>query len=154
MANADARCTVTIDGEKFDAASASVVFSTLKDRAGMPEMGSLVTSIRVWVDFHDDQNMPFGRLKKMFDLSNVVVRDKIKDIKIEFWKDESKQDALCSYAFKGWISRFETSNPLPDYSPQAGTSTTNPVSTINHLLVMDLEPVMNQQNFKEVKMSN
>src|SRR4051794_29897018 len=108
------RSTVTIDGTKFDAVSTSVVFNTLKDRTGMPEMGSLATNIRVWVDFHDDTNLPFGSLQKLFDLANVVTRDKIKDVKIEFWKDESKQDALGSYQFKGWISRFETSNLMAE----------------------------------------
>jgi hypothetical protein len=147
------RSTVTIAGNKFDAVSCSVTFSTLKDKAGMPEMGSLSTSIRVWVDFHDDVNMPNGTLKSLFDLSNVVTREKIKDIKIEFWKDDSKQDALCSYRFKGWISRFETTNLTPDAAPQSAGSTL-PQSTINHLLVMDLEPALNQQNFKEIAMSN
>jgi hypothetical protein len=154
------RCTVTVDGDKFDAVSTSVVFSTLKDKAGMPEMGSLQTAIRVLVDFHDDTNLPHGTLKKLFDLANVVTRDKIKDMKIEFWKDDSKQDALCSYGFKGWISRFETSNIIPEGAAMAqgagfgaGSSQTS-VGAINHLLVMDLEPVLNQQNFKEIKMSN
>jgi hypothetical protein len=147
------RSTVTIDGKKFDAVSTQVVFNTLKDRAGMPEMGSLNTSIKVWVDFHDDVNMPNGTLKGLFDLANVVTRDKIKDMKIEFWKDDSKQDALCSYNFKGWISRFETTNLMPDASPQSNGSTL-PQATVNHLLVMDLEPALNQQNFKEISMSN
>jgi hypothetical protein len=147
------RSTVTIDGKKFDAVSSSVVFSTLKDKAGMPEMGSLSTSIRVWVDFHDDVNMPNPTLKGLFDLSNVVTRDKIKNMKIEFWKDDAKQDALCSYSFKGWISRFETTNLTPDAAPQS-TGSTLPQATINHLLVMDLEPALNQQNFKEISMSN
>lgn len=148
------RCTVTVDGKKFDAVSTSVVFNTQKDRAGMPEMGSLQTAIRVWVDFHDDTNMPYGTLKSLFELANVVVRDKIKDIKIEFWKDDAKKDALCSYSFKGWISRFETSNPMPEFSPQSSAGSLNPLSTINHLLVMDLEPTLNQQNFKEIVMGN
>ena len=155
------RCTVTIDGSKFDAVSTSVVFETRKDKAGMPEMGSLLTSIRVLVDFHDDTNLPHGTLKKLFDLSNVVTRDKIKDMKIEFWKDDSKQDALCSYSFKGWLSRFETSNPLPEATPMAmsaaaggGAQSSSPLATINHLLVLDLEPVLNQQNFKDISMSN
>jgi hypothetical protein len=30
----------------------------------------------------------------------------IKDIKIEFWKDESQEEAICTYQFKGWISNF------------------------------------------------
>jgi hypothetical protein len=142
------RSTVTVDGTKFDAVSVVVAFQTEKDRAGMPQMGSLHTDIRVWVDFHDDTNLPHGALKKLFDLSNVVTRDKIKDIKIEFWKDDSHQDALCSYSFKGWISSFHTSNPGTGSSPGAQDS------KINHLLVLDLEPALNQQNFKDISMSN
>lgn len=140
------RSTVTIDGSKFDAISTSVSFTSTKDRAGMPEMGSLTTAIRIWVDFHDDTNMPHATLKKLFELSNVVTREKVKDVKIEFWKDDAKQDALCSYSFKGWISRFETSNPIIDAE--------NRGQHVNHLLYLELEPVLNQQHFKEIKMSN
>ena len=155
------RCTVTIDGTKFDAVSSSIKFGTEKDRAGMPQMGSLLTEIRVWADFHDDQNLPFSTLKKFFDLANVVTRDKIKDIKIEFWKDDSHQDALCSYSFKGWISRFETINPS-DSTRTLNLSDGNGTEkqfqgiapALNHALVLDLEPVLNQQNFSDVKMSN
>lgn len=142
------RSTVTIDGTKFDAVSVVVAFQTDKDRAGMPQMGSLHTDIRVWVDFHDDTNLPHSALKKLFGLSNVVTRDKIKDMKIEFWKDDSHQDALCSYSFKGWISAFHTCNP------GAGSFEGGEDANINHLLVLDLEPALNQQNFKDVSMSN
>src|SRR5690349_11622324 len=100
------RSTVTIDGTKLNAVSVSVRIGTLKDRAGIPEMGSLNTEIKVWVDFHDDANVPNSTLKKLFELANTVTRDKIKDMKIEYWKDEKMQDALCSYKFKGWISGF------------------------------------------------
>jgi len=148
------RCTVTIDGDKFDAVSTTVEFKTLKDRAGMPEMGSLSTNIRVIVDFHDDTNLPHSVLSKLFDLSNVVTRDKLKDMKIEFWKDDAKEDALCSYSFKGWISRFYTGNPLPTDSLAGGAADTTPHSTINHLLILELEPALNQENFKEISMSN
>lgn len=148
MASAPYRSTVTIDGTKFDAVSVVVAFQTDKDRAGMPQMGSLHTDIRVWVDFHDDTNLPHSALKKLFGLSNVVTRDKVKDIKIEFWKDDSHQDALCSYSFKGWISAFHTCNP------GAGSFEGGKDEQINHLLVLDLEPALNQQNFKDVSMSN
>jgi hypothetical protein len=151
---------VTIDGTKFDAVTSSVKFGTEKDKAGMPQMGSLTTEIRVWADFHDDTNIPFGTVKKFFDLANVVTRDKIKDMKIEFWKDDSHQDALCSYAFKGWVSRFETSNP----SDSTRTMKLNNGDTektfqgiapnLNHMLVLDLEPVLNQENYSSIKMSN
>lgn len=67
----------------------------------MPQMGSLGTDITVYVDFYDDQNLPNSALKKLFDMANVVTRDKIKDIKIEYWKDDSKRDALCSHFRSG-----------------------------------------------------
>ena len=138
------RSTVTIDGTKFNAVSVQVAFHTDKDRAGMPQMGNLQTEIRVWADFHDDNNLPHSALKKFFDLANVVTRDKIKDMKIEFWKDDAQQDALCSYNFKGWISGFHTCNP----NHNGGSA------QVNHLLELDLEPALNQQNFKEISMSN
>jgi len=150
------RCTVTVDGTKFGAVSTSVQFSTEKDRSGVPQMGSLSTVIRVWADFHDDQNLPFSAVKKMFDLANVVTTDKIKPMKIEFWKDDSRQDALCSYSFNGWIRRFETTNPIElsllDKETEAQFRSLTP--DLNHVLVLDLEPAMNQQHFKDIKMSN
>ena len=142
------RSTVTVDGTKFDAVSTQVAFTTAKDRAGMPQMGSLQTEIKVWVDFHDDTNLPHSSLKKLFELANVVTRDKVKDIKIEFWKDDAHQDALCSYGFKGWISGFHTCNP------STGDLTGDAKGNLNHLLVLSLEPALNQANFKEVTMSN
>ncbi len=150
MATTPYRSTCTIDGTKFDCVSISVAFSTERDRAGMPQMGSLKTSIRCLVDFHDDQNIPYSALSKMFELANVVTRDKVKDMKVEFWKDESHQDALCSYNFKGWISNFQTFNPVQS-SNGNGNGNSN---VVNHLLVLTLEPSLNQQNFADIKMSN
>jgi hypothetical protein len=148
------RSTITIDGNKFDAVSTSVGFTTLKDKNGMPVMGSLVTGVKVWIDFHDDTNMPTGTLKSLFSLANLVTQDKLKPMKVEFWKDETKKDALCSYAFTGWISKFETSNPMPDSSPQTNASTVTPYSSINHLLYMELEPVLNQKSIGDITISN
>jgi hypothetical protein len=159
MASSPYRATVTIDGTKFDAVSTSVRFSTEKDRSGVPQMGSLSTAVRVWADFHDDQNVPFSTVQKLFNLANVVTRDKVKSIKIEYWKDENKQDALASYSFNGWISRFETSNPL-DFVKSSATNSDednliNGISNdLNHMLVLDLEPALNQQNFQNVQLSN
>ncbi len=154
------RCTVTIDGTKFDAVSTSVTFATDKDKTGMPTMGSLITEVRVWADFHDDKNLPFSAIKKFFDMANVVTRDKIKDIKLEFWKDDSHQDALCSYAFKGWVSRFETSNDkeftkgmyLGENDKEKAFMGLAPA--LNHMLVLDLEPTLSQEHFGDLKMSN
>ncbi len=159
MAASPYRCTVTIDGTKFDAVSSAVKFTTEKDKAGMPQMGSLKSLIRVVADFHDDKNVPYSAIKKFFDLANVVTRDKIKDIKIEFWKDDSHQDALCSYSFKGWVSRFETSNPHPLGNFTGGTEDLNTdpslaYQSLNHVLVLDLEPALNQEHFTNIKLSN
>lgn len=148
MAATPYRSTCTIDGTKFDCVSISVAFKTDKDRAGMPQMGSLKTSIRCVVDFHDSENVPYSTLSKLFDLANVVTRDKIKSMKVEFWKDDSRQDALCSYNFKGWISNFQTFNPVLNGSSNGN----NP--GVNHMLVLTLEPALNQQNFKEISISN
>ena len=150
------RCTVTIDGTKFGAVSSSVQFSTEKDRSGTPQMGSLSTLIRVWADFHDDQNLPFSSMKKLFDLANVVTLDKIKSIKIEYWKDDSRQDALCSYSFNGWVRRFETTNPidLAEDDDDTNGHFKGIAPELNHMLVLDLEPALNQKNFKDIKISN
>lgn len=141
------RSTVTVDGTKFNAVSCSVMIGTQKDRDGIPAMGTLNTSIRVYADFHDDQNIPNSTLKKLFDLANSVDQGKIKDMKVEFWKDDKMQDALCSYKFKGWISRFETSNAQ---TQGADTATAG----INHLLMLDLEPALNQAHTKELSLGN
>ncbi|MGI4854066.1 MAG: hypothetical protein ACRYF4_08505 [Janthinobacterium lividum] len=153
------RTTVTIDGNKFQAVTTSVKFNTAKDRAGVAQMGSLSTKIRVWADLHDDVNLPFSVVKSLFDLANVVTRDKIKPVKIEFWKDDSQQDALISYSFNGWIRRFETSNPLDFLPRHASASTEDALAegnapSLNHMLVLDIEPALNQQNFQDVKLSN
>ncbi len=148
------RCTVTIDGMKFDAVSCRVAVSTLTDNKGMPEMGSMTTAIRVLADFHDETNLPISALTKLFNLANVVTRDKIKDTKIELWKDENKQDVLWSYKFKGWISRFEITTPMPSTSPGSTSGNTWRNWTVDHLLVLDLQPAMNQQNLAELSMGN
>jgi hypothetical protein len=155
MATSPYRSTCTIDGNKFDCLSISVSFATDKDRAGMPQMGSLQTNIRAYVDFHDDQNMPYSTMNSLFTLANVVTKDKVKDVKLEFWKDESQQDALVSYSFKGWISGFHTMNPYQSTSAAtASSSSTTNSAGVNHIMVLDLEPSLNQQNFSDISLSN
>jgi|SRR5947209_2575446 len=150
MASSPYRSTCNVDGDIFDAVEIMVAFETAKDRAGMPQMGSLKTNIKVVIDIHDDKNMPFGTLSKLFDMANVVTHQKVKDIKLEFWKDDSHQDALCSYKFKGWLSGFHTCNPAGGDVNAQGKDIPN----LNHMLVLDLEPALNQQNFKEISLSN
>src|SRR5262245_41628003 len=106
------RVTVTVDGTKFDAITVNFGVVTQKDQTGMPILQTLNTKAKVWVDAHDTKNFPFDSFKKLFDLANVPDNKKLKDMKVEYWLDDTKQDALCSYKFKGWISKFETFNPV------------------------------------------
>lgn len=128
--------TITIDGSKINAMSVSVGLSTRHNDVGMPQMGTLACHINVIVDMHN--NVSYDQLQNLFELAKIVTRDKIKPIKIEFWKDENQQDAICTYSFKGWISEFITSG--------GGGS--------NHTLSMNLVPALDSNNFVDLKMGN
>lgn len=138
------RVSVTIDGTKFNAADAVFAMNTQKDHAGMPVLQTLNTSVHVRVDLNDDKNFPFANIQKMFTLGNVPSRDKIKEIKVEFWQDDTMKDVICSYKFKGWISLFRVSNVGSD---TAGT-------TYNHVLDLELSPIINKENYQEITIGN
>ena len=149
------KCTVTVDGTKFGAICASVQFSSDKDPNGMPKMGSLKSGIRVWVDFFDNQNIPYSALSTLFGLANVVDTSKVKPIQIEFWKDATQQVALMTYKFNGWISRFETTNPVDLASNDPKLVSFQGIEpNLNHILILDLEPAMDQANFQSISVSN
>jgi len=134
------RVSVTVDGTKFNAFDAEYHMNTNRDAAGMPVLQTLNTSVRCSVDLNDDKNMPFDTIKKLFELGNVPNREKIKAMKVEFWKDDTMKDVICSYSFKGWISSFRTTN--------AGGG------NYNHVLVLDLTPIINKENYQEVTIGN
>ncbi len=130
--------TVKIDDVKFDALSVSLGFSTLSTVVGMPLMGSLQTSIEVVADAHDTVNLPFGNLKTLFELGKIVTRDKIKQITLWFWTDETQSDVICEFTFQGWISHFQI------HSAGGG----------NHTVVMSLQPTLDQQNYPVIDITN
>jgi hypothetical protein len=138
------RVSCTVDGTKFNAVEAVFEMNTQSDQAGMPTLQTFNTSVHIRVDLHDTKNFPFGNIQKIFNLGNVVSRDKIKDCKIEFWEDDKKENVTCTYQFKGWIKSFRTSN----------TDTDNGGTTFNHVLDIELKPVVNQSDYKEVKIGN
>jgi hypothetical protein len=133
-----ANTTITIDGTKLNAFSTQVGISTVADSTGMPAMGSVVASMEFSADMHDTMNVPFASVKKFFDLANLVTRDKIKDIKIEFWTDDSRTDALCTMSFKGWLSSWHISG--------GGGS--------NHILSVSIQPTMDQKNYHDLQLGN
>ena len=101
-------------------------------------MGSLFCTVDFNVDINDDINMPFATLKALFELANIATSDKIKDIKIEFWRDDSKTDVVCSYSFRGWINHFNITSSEDS----------------NHVLSLSVQPAMSKQNFHEFNMGN
>ena len=105
---------------------------------GMPLMGQLVYSIEATVDMHDTRNMPFDLLQMLYGLASTVVRASIKDIKIEFWTDDSQTDVICSYAFRGWISHFSNTSG----------------SGSNHLLSLSFVPELDEKQFVKMNMGN
>ena len=155
------RCTVTVDGTKFDAISTNFTLGSRTDNNNLPKMGSLQASMWVYADFHDSNNVPFSTIQSLFQLANVVTKDKIKQMKVEFWKDDKKQDALASISFNGWISYFETSNMEMNTldktyldSPEQDIYTSGVPQLLNHMLAMELTPALNQQNFSNLKIGN
>ena len=147
------RVSVTIDGTKFNTIEAVFAMGTQKDATGMPVLQTLNTKVHVWVDLYDDGNFPFDNIKKMFDMANVPDRTKLKEVKVEFWKDDQMQDVICSYKFKGWISKFEVYNPVLEMTDHP-TPTDAAGRRYNHMLHMELEPIINKESFQEVTISN
>ena len=130
--------TITIDGTKLNAFSTQVGISTIADHSGMPAMGSVVCAMEFSADMHDTINVPFETVKKYFDLANVVTRDKIKDVKIEFWKDDARLDALCTLSFKGWVSSWHVNGGGGD----------------NHILSISIQPSLDQKNYHDLQLGN
>lgn len=153
------RVTVTINGTKFNSPVASVKLSSQVDQTGTPMLGSLGSHVRVYVNFHDQTNLPFSALQGFFNLANVVTLQNVVPIKIEFWKDDAAQDALYSYQFNGWIQRFTTLNPSDvtraiNWGDGSWEDNDNWAPPLNHLLVLDLQVAMNQQNYSALAMAN
>lgn len=112
IASTPAPVTVTIDGTKFTAIEAIFSLQTGIDKASLPVLQEIAPKVDVWVDLSNDKNVPFATLMKLFTLSYIPDRDKFnKQMKIEFWKDDSQQNVINSIKFAGWISKFEQYNP-------------------------------------------
>ena len=132
------RTTATIDGNSFKALTTNFSLGTHHEGTGTPLMGSLVSSIDLHVDINDAVNMPFKTLQALFQLANLVTRDKIKEIKLVFWQDDSQSDAICTFKFNGWISHFNISS----------TESSNPT------LSLSIQPAVEKNNFYQIEMGN
>jgi hypothetical protein len=137
--------SVTFEGiPRFDVEEAIVDVSTTPDLTGMPVLQSLKTVVHFTINANDQENIPFASIQKLFDLSNVPEENKIKNCKVEFWKNDKKQDVIASYSFKGWISHFRTSN----------TGIENSNKSYNHLIHVTVIPVINKALHSELRIGN
>ncbi len=59
-------------------------------------------------------------------------------MKVEFWKDDTQQDALCTYTFQGWIAHFGTTSG----------------GGANHTLALSLRPALDPKQYIHVKLGN
>jgi hypothetical protein len=130
--------SVTIDGNRFDALSVHFGVGTSHDFDGMPAISSLRTVIEITADAHDTDNLPFNTVQALYQLASIVTRDKIKDMKIEFWRDETQLDAICTWTFRGWLSNFAMTSG----------------SGSNHILSLSLQPELDQKQFVNIVIGN
>lgn len=140
------RCSVVIDGMEIQALAASFQLETNREGAGQPEMGSVDTNITCWFDLHDRDNLPFATFMQLFTLANRPTHEKIVEMELRFWDDESHENVVCILRFEGWISLFLVESP-----PFGGGST---AGADNHRLFLQLEPKLDEQMHKRIEVSN
>ena len=148
------RSRVEIDGVEFFTVSNSMSFNTLRTHTGEPEMGSFKGEFEIYIDAHDQDAIPFDKVKKLFDLANVVTQDKQVDCKVEIFLDEQLEVCLASCSFKGWIADLLFINPMPTTSIQSGTGSTESASTLNTVIKLTLVPVLHTGAASELTLSN
>ena len=139
--------SVSIGPSTFRAVGVHFGVSTLNNGSpGMPLMGSISCSVLVMVDLNDQINMPFPTLQSIFELSYGVTREKIQNIKLTFWADDSAENAICAYTFRGWISNYVTTTGMGRSSKEGQPS--------NHVLTLTLQPELDATNFVKIQLGN
>jgi hypothetical protein len=140
--------SVSISSNTFRAVGVHFGVSTLNNGSpGMPLMGSISCSVLVMVDLNDQVNMPFATLQSIFTLSYGVTREKIQDIVLTFWSDDSAENVICSYSFRGWISNYVTTTGMGRASSRENDAT-------NHVLTLTLQPELDVNNFVKIQLGN
>lgn len=138
MAKAPSNSSVTIDGLVVNTFSTLAGISAVADGSGMPAMGTMAPTLEFSADIHDQKAIPFATVRKLYELCNAPTKDKIKDVKIEFWTDESRVDVILSLTFRGWISSWIVSS--------GGGS--------NHVLSFTLQPELSKTQYLDMKIGN
>jgi len=139
--------SVSIGDSKFNAIGVHFGMGTLHDgMSGMPKMGSLSCAIAVVVNLNDQVNIPFATLNTIFQLAYGVTHDKIQDIVLTFWADDAKQNVICTYSFRGWISNYVTATGA-SRNTQDGDGT-------NHVLTLTLQPELDAKQAVKIQLGN
>lgn len=110
MASQPWKTTVQIDDMAFNTYSANFVWTTKVDRQGLPLMGSLDGGLELEVDIHDRDNLPWKALQRLLHTLIPPVRKNMSPIKITYWQDDSRQDAICAIEFTGLVTSWCISN--------------------------------------------
>jgi hypothetical protein len=81
---------------------------------------------------------------------------KLKSIKLEYWLDDTKQDALHTVSFMGWISKILTYNPPVVQGAANGGSNIQASweNQFNNICYLELEPIINTTNQSQVTIGN
>jgi hypothetical protein len=128
---------VKIGAVSFNSNNVSLSMNTHRDSTGLPILQNLQTTVSVQVDLYDRENLKFDDLKALFDMAKLPTGANVKDVEIYFWADDTATNVVCSYHFKGWITRYETY--------------TAPGS--NGILALELCPIINQKTGANVDIS-
>ena len=104
----------------------------------MASMGSMAATLEFSVDIHDQKAVPFTTVRHLYDLCHLPTKDKIKDVKIEFWTDENRNDVILSLSFRGWVSSWTVSS--------GGGS--------NHILSFTMQPELSKDQYVEMAIGN
>jgi hypothetical protein len=126
---------VKIGGISFNSNHVSFSMNTHRDSTGLPILQNLQTTVAIQIDMYDRANIPFDALKALFEMARLPTGANVKDVEINFWSDDAQKDVVCSYHFKGWITRYETY--------------TAPGS--NGILALELCPIINQKTGANVE---
>ena len=131
--------TVQFGDVTFEAFSTDFgVFTPYGADGMMPLMGQTQFAIQIFVDMNDNINLPFSKVKYLFENSHTMTRDKIKDCKLTFWADDRRGDALSTFSFQGWIAHCHIMSGVGS----------------NHVLILKLQPKPGKEQYVDIQHGN
>jgi hypothetical protein len=138
MAAHPSNASVTIDGLIINCFSTMAGIASVADYTGMPNIGSMTANLEFSCDIHDQKAVPFDTVRKLYNLCLLPTKDKVKDVKIEFWTDDARSDVILSLTLKGWLSSWNVSS--------GGGK--------NHVLSFTVQPQLSKDQYIEMTVGN